>query len=183
MSTHETRIHIDQLQQPQDFCLDVESQDGYLPSDIGTCTTPIHFEAHVRKIHEKIIITGQVSVTLLLGCARCLTPYSEHLEEEFEIEYLPEPEFQVKEEEIELHEADLDVSYYTGDSIALDDVLREQLLLLVPLQPLCRPDCAGLCPSCGNNLNEGACGCENQKFDPRLTVLEKLLPNKGEGER
>ena len=171
------KIHIDQLQQPQDFYLDVESQHCHLPADIGECATPIHFEAHVRKIYQKIIIDGRISAHVLMGCARCLKTYDEHLEEEFEVEYLPEPEPQEKEEDIELHEADLDVSYYTGDSIALYDVLREQLLLLLPLQPLCQPDCAGLCPSCGKDLNEGGCDCELQTVDPRLAVLEQLLQN------
>ncbi len=170
-------IYIDQLHEPRDVVLDVESEVCHLPSEVGDWTTPIHVEAHVRKIHEKIIISGRISAALLMPCSRCLTPYTERLEDDFALEYLPEPDFQDHEEDIELDEADLDISYYTGHSIALNEVLREQLLLRIPLQPLCRQDCAGLCPSCGTNLNEDSCGCDTRQRDSRLAVLEKLLPH------
>jgi uncharacterized protein len=78
-------------------------------------------------------------------------------------------------DEIELDETDLDISYYKGDSIAISDLLREQLLLMLPVKPLCRPDCAGLCASCGKDLNEGSCTCSKRNVDPRFAILENLL--------
>ena len=59
----------------------------------------------------------------------------------------------------------------------LSPVLREYLLLDVPLQPLCRPDCQGLCPECGNNRNETACNHPAAEVDPRLSALRALLPD------
>jgi uncharacterized protein len=53
--------------------------------------------------------------------------------------------------------------------------LREQILLAMPMHLLCRPDCKGLCPNCGQNLNEGPCQCSTENIDPRLAVLKKLL--------
>jgi uncharacterized protein len=168
-------VHIDQLQQPLEFSLEVESQHCHLPSDIGEYLEPIHFDAHVRKVEEKVFITGRISAHIKMNCARCLQPHEERIDDTFEATYLPQPDIQEKEEEIELEEIDLDVSYYTGNSIALYDVLREQLLLLIPLKPLCKPDCAGLCPSCGKDLNTGTCHCNRRSVDPRLAVLEQLL--------
>jgi uncharacterized protein len=168
-------IHIDSLQQPLEISINVESQECHLPSDIGSFMAPIHFDAHVRKMNQKVFISGRIEAHIEMYCARCLKSHEESLENTFEAVYLPQPDIQKKEEEIELDEADLDVSYYTGDSIALEEVLREQLLLLLPLKPLCKPDCAGLCPSCGQDLNEGSCDCETTTIDPRLSVLEQLL--------
>jgi len=59
----------------------------------------------------------------------------------------------------------------------LSPVVREYLLLAVPLQPLCRPDCQGLCPECGNNRNETACDHTSAEVDPRLAALRSLLPD------
>jgi uncharacterized protein len=58
----------------------------------------------------------------------------------------------------------------------LGPLLREYLLLNVPLQPLCQPECKGLCPECGNNLNENACEHPADEVDPRLSALRSLLP-------
>ena len=57
----------------------------------------------------------------------------------------------------------------------LDELLREDILLDLPSKYLCSPDCKGLCPKCGKNLNEGDCGCDRKEIDPRLEVLKSLL--------
>jgi len=75
----------------------------------------------------------------------------------------------------EVTEDDLDTSVYRDDQIDVNEVLREQFYLVLPMKPLCREDCAGLCPQCGTNLNGGACGCEPPVEDPRLAPLRKLM--------
>lgn len=62
-----------------------------------------------------------------------------------------------------------------NDTLDLDELMREDILLELPTKFLCREDCRGLCPVCGKNLNEGPCGCEAPKGDPRLQVLKDLL--------
>jgi uncharacterized protein len=168
-------LHIDQLQASQELCLDVESQQCHLPSNIGTFTAPIHLDALIRKTEERILIDGRISAHITMTCSRCLEQYEEYLEDRFEAVYLPQPAVREKEEEIELDVTDLNVSYYKKDSIEIYELLREQVLLLLPLKPLCKADCAGLCPSCGHNLNEETCDCQKTTADPRFAVLEQLL--------
>ena len=68
-------------------------------------------------------------------------------------------------------EQDDDVSYYLGDRIDLGEVVREHVALQLPMKPVCRDDCRGLCPQCGANWNEGTCDCRPDDMDPRLAVL------------
>lgn len=168
-------LHIRQLQETETLCVDVESQQCDLPSEIGTFVSPIHLDAHIRKVKEEITIEGQISATIEMICARCLKPHHEHIDDSFEVVYCPRPDNEELMDEIELNEIDLDISYYNGESIAISDLLREQLLLMLPVKPLCNPNCAGLCPSCGKDLNEGPCTCSQRNRDPRFAMLETLL--------
>ena len=171
-------LHIEQLQQPQELSLDISGQECHLPEDIGRFTTPIHLDAQVRKVKEEITVEGRISTQINMLCSRCLTQYDESVEERFEVIYLPRPDTQEVVDELELEEADLNVSYYESETISLAELIREQLLLLLPVKPLCNDDCAGLCPSCGQNLNEGSCTCSKETLDPRLSVLGQLLHQK-----
>ena len=82
-------------------------------------------------------------------------------------------------------EDDLDTSVYRDDQIDVNEVLREQFYLALPMKPLCREACAGLCPQCGTNRNSGTCSCETQSGDPRLAPLRglKVSALKTEGRR
>ena len=78
------------------------------------------------------------------------------------------------ESEHSLHEQDLGDLYVTEEILETDPILIEQLQLNVPMKPLCRPDCKGLCPECGADLNEGACSCGEAKVDSRWAALAAL---------
>jgi len=126
-------------------------------------------------IHVRGGLDGRVSVE----CGRCLDRYSVELDQQLDLFYLPRlaerPEDE--EEEIELDDHDVVVGYYEGDRLDLGEVVREQLLLALPLKRLCRGDCQGLCPTCGRNRNTGGCACPapEEPIDPRLGVLRKLV--------
>jgi len=168
-------LRIDNLRPTQEFAFDVDSQACEMPTNLGTFQTPIHFDAFVRKIETEITIAGHFTVDLEMACARCLRPHTEHLDESFEVIYYPVPAKQTPADEAELHATDLDVGYYDGETLSLLDVLREQLLIGLPVQPLCQANCAGLCPSCGQDLNDGPCGCQRAAGDPRFAVLAQLF--------
>ena len=76
----------------------------------------------------------------------------------------------------ELSDDDMDVSYYDGNEFDMAEVVREHLLLALPMNPLCAEACAGLCDQCGADLNEAACGCE-EPVDPRLAALADIKIN------
>jgi len=78
------------------------------------------------------------------------------------------------EAEQQVEADDLGVAYYKDDQIDLGEVIREQLYLAMPMKPLCREDCLGLCPVCGSNKNRETCECRPQWVDPRLEPLRKL---------
>lgn len=169
-------LHIDQLQALTQVSVDFDAQQCRIPQEeIGKFMTPIHLEAQVRKVGEEISIEGQVSASLQMNCARCLRPHREEFDEAFDVTYLPYPEELNTKDELELDEADMNIVYYTGEEIDLTDLVHDQVLLLIPVKPLCKADCAGLCPSCGKDLNEGPCSCSYDTVDPRFAVLKNLL--------
>ena len=127
-------------------------------------------------------LRGRLSGTIEVECARCLERYAVALGQELDLFYMPrvlgQPEAQ--EEEVELSDRDVVVGYYDGERLDLGEVLREQVLLALPLKPLCREDCQGLCPRCGRNRNLSACGCapEEEPGDSRLEPLRRLIDKK-----
>ncbi len=168
-------LQIDQLHTLTEVSLDFGVQECDFPREIGILTAPIHLDAQVRKVGEEIAITGQVSSCVQMSCARCLKPHQEEIHDSFDVIYLPTPEKTHPLEEIELNEADMNVIYYTGEELNLTELAREQVLLLLPVKPLCKADCAGLCPSCGKDLNEGPCSCSHESVDARFAALKNLL--------
>jgi uncharacterized protein len=100
-------------------------------------------------------------------CSRCLTEFAQTVTSRF----------------TELYHYPRETAHQDGNIIPEDlnldfsAVVREDMLLSLPLQPLCRPDCKGLCPNCGKNWNEGPCDCPTDEGDPRLAVLKQLLDN------
>lgn len=168
-------LQIDQLHALTELSVDFDAQQCDLPREIGTLVTPIHLDAQVRKVREEIVIEGRVSSWIQMSCARCLKPHQVHLDDSFEVKYLPYPQELDSVEEIELNETDMGITYYTGEDINLTELVREQVLLLLPVKALCKTDCAGLCPSCGKDLNEGPCSCAQEPVDHRFAMLKNLL--------
>ncbi|SMO46520.1 YceD family protein [Melghirimyces algeriensis] len=113
---------------------------------------------------------GQQFAEGIFRCSRCLTTYEDSISSDWhELFTDQEDRMERSKEEEEIHLIRLD------QLTDLTPFIRESLLLNIPLAPVCREDCKGLCPSCGTNWNEKACGCDNRKIDPRLAGLEKLL--------
>jgi uncharacterized protein len=136
--------------------------------------------AHVDLVDGTTVhVRGRLSASVLVDCGRCLERYAAPVDQELDLFYLPRAKErpQDEEEEVELSDRDVVVGYYDGDQLDLADVVREQVFLSLPLKRLCGEDCRGLCPTCGKNLNEGACGCPPPEApeDPRFSPLRKLF--------
>jgi len=109
-------------------------------------------------VGSEVCIRGHLKTQLEACCDRCLGTVSIPVDREFERFYRPIQEI-CRDEEIEITDDDLDVGFYSGDGISLADVITEQVILSVPMKLVCRPDCKGLCPLCGANLDLGSCRC------------------------
>ncbi len=124
-------------------------------------------------------VRGRLDGALDTECGRCLEPYGVPVRQELDLFYLPRivAEPQEQEEEVELSDRDVVVGYYDGHRLDLGEVMREQIVLGLPLKPLCREDCRGRCPSCGQDRNQRLCGCPpaEEPADPRLAPLRKLF--------
>ena len=77
-------------------------------------------------------------------------------------------------DELSVTDAEAEIGYYEGEGVLLEDVLREQVLLAVPLKVICRDDCKGLCPHCGKNLNQEQCSCAAPGEDARWGALKEI---------
>jgi uncharacterized protein len=127
----------------------------------------------VSREGAEVRMIGKVGASVEVFCDRCLAPISISVDEVFDLLYLPPLKLE-QEEEIELAEDDLRVGFYQGDEVDLDDLVREQIELALPIRRLCREDCRGLCPQCGTNLNEAECFCQAEVLDPRWEALKKF---------
>lgn len=135
-------------------------------------------EAEVTKnSREEVAIRGRVSGCLRVVCDRCLEPFDLNVEQAFSQFLIPvRPGRQ--EAETALDEEKLDESFYSDPKLSLTGIANEQLILALPAKVLCREDCAGLCATCGANLNGGACGCRERKSDPRWMLLREIQRRK-----
>jgi len=126
--------------------------------DIGE----VRVEGVCTNTGDAILVSGTVKAEVRLPCSRCLAPYSITLEREF------------VEQFVEGEEGGDDFRPFSGDSIEIHDIIEEAVLLGLPMKAVCSPDCRGLCPVCGADLNYESCDCERDDIDPRLAVLAKL---------
>ncbi len=149
-------------------------------ADTDRAACPVHGEVRLTKTGVGVAARGRFRATIDLACSRCLEPFALALAEDFDVQYLPSQDFG-DDDEHELSGADLDVVPLVEDRIDLAALLRENLLLSLPVQPVCRESCRGLCPRCGAGLNAGPCGCPPERLDPRLQALAKLRTTRPEG--
>lgn len=127
--------------------------------------TPLTGAFVVTRTGEGIYVSGLLNSQLEITCVRCLE--NGHVAASLQIDDLfyyppataPEGEFVVGEDGF----------------IDLAPLVRELAILEIPIQPICKPDCRGLCVECGKNLNEGSCDCQQERIDPRLATLRQLL--------
>jgi uncharacterized protein len=136
-----------------------------------------------------VLALGAVTSAARMACSRCLADCVHPIEEGFEHLFLePGPDLAQGQQQarqrreaprddrdVEDDEDDLDVSAIYGGEIDLGPVLAAVLDLALPMKPLCRPECRGLCPVCGHSLNEGECQCRLDNTDPRLLGLARVL--------
>ena len=165
----------------------LEFEEQFQPDviDMGTearLRTPLEASGRAEVVEEHhgkhqiikdIRLRGRLSAGLELQCARCLEPLRQDVKREFDLLYRPLGA-DAGRDELSVTDAEAEIGYYQGDGLLLEDVLREQVLLALPLKVTCRLDCKGLCPQCGKNLNQEQCSCKNELEDPRWAALKEV---------
>jgi uncharacterized protein len=142
-------------------------------SDAFRVSRPASLAFDIHKDKSQFQLVGRLDTELELTCSRCLEPFTWPVAASFDLRYQPRT-LNAGEGEREIEEDDLGTAFYDDDRIDLGQLMREQFYLSLPMKPLCRDACRGLCPTCGTNLNRGACGCTVAWEDPRFAALKAL---------
>ena len=173
---HPDPLDIDQQLQPGaiDYALDLQQ------------TGPLHVQGRAERIEEHrgpkdvvidIRLRGAIKGDFQAICARCATTtLPQHVAESFDLIFRPSGTDAVLGERA-ITEAETEIGYYEVSGLSLEDVVREQVLLSLPERALCREDCKGLCPHCGENRNERDCGCGSKQIDSRWSALQGFSAN------
>ena len=141
----------------------------------GECsfTSPIHYDVSVAREFDHLRVAGSVNTSVEMCCSRCLATFESTIKSDFTIFFRRgTAEESTSEEETELSEQDLISATYFGDEIDLTHEIEEQVAMEVPLQPLCRNACKGLCPECGIDLNQAKCSCSDKQFNFKFNALK-----------
>lgn len=128
---------------------------------------PVSVLVHAFESSGVMHVTGEASADVVYRCSRCLQDFDSRLQAELDERFVTRETTEKEEEE--------DFRTVSGHLIDMDPVVYESMVLAMPYRPLCKEDCAGLCPSCGVNRNEAACSCDTTPIDPRLANLKDFF--------
>ncbi len=157
--------------EPKDFPELLELATGQGPVFHG----PICFTLRFQRSGQLVELDGHFSAAARLCCGRCLEPYDQALAESFSLTFAPRPEDRDLSEDVELEAEQLGLLYYDdNETLHLHEPLQEQLLLAIPISPLCCEGCLGLCHECGERLNDQQCDCVTTSFNNKFRVLAAL---------
>lgn len=144
--------------------LDLRPDEG----DFGDFQITAELESTSRGLVGRFSVAGSAQ----LNCSRCLDEFTWPIALSFEQEWRKPASFG-GERATWTGEGEEEILPFDGQSIEIGEILRDRILLSLPMKPLCRPDCRGLCPVCGANLNYETCTCQREEVDPRLMPLAR----------
>jgi len=177
------RVHIDQLKDKALWLEFEESPDIFpvltnmIKKNECQFLTPIKTRLRAIRVGDIVEVEGSIETSVRLTCGRCLKDFKTQLASRFALTYVRESPADTEkfdEKEIELNADDMGLIYFRDEEINLLDGIQEQVVMALPLQPLCQESCKGLCPTCGANLNEGSCGCARTPLNTKLAALQNI---------
>jgi uncharacterized protein len=151
--------------------LDLELQET-IESD--TFVSPVSAKLRMEKVGNDVMVKGNLIADIKLQCSRCLKDFCNVLSVPVDVVYHPVEEFKIENKHV-IKIEELDMDFYSGEKLDLRDLIMEQIMLNLPMKPLCNDLCKGICWKCGTDLNLGNCNCDRKDIDPRLEALKKLL--------
>ena len=137
---------------------------------------PLHAEGSAELLGNtlgEIRVRGRLKVAMEAECDRCLEKAEFPIQSEFDLFYRPS-DTGPSGDEVAISDAESEVGFYEGDGMELNEILREYILLSMPMQRVCRQSCLGICPVCGQNRNVRACECSQDAVDDRWAALRKF---------
>jgi uncharacterized protein len=134
---------------------------------------PLEVRVRLLRSEKRVFARGWIQGKIELTCARCLEPFGIPIKLEFQQTFLPHAQETATEEEASSAD-DLDVTYYWGEEVDIAPIIWDEVILDIPFSPLCSRDCKGLCPACGENLNEGECICPPRPGLSRWEALRQI---------
>ena len=126
----------------------------------------------IERDKDDVLVRGRIRSRVPLTCSRCLAPFPMTVEADTDVRFTPRPRW--LGEAVELSADDLAVDFYTENLLDVDRLIETETTLRLPMKPLCRDDCRGLCPVCGGNRNQDPCACQVKFPDARLQALRSL---------
>ena len=166
-------LDLSKIRTPHERYEKVYAPDAFKGSEEYKIVQPVALAFDIFKDKEQFRLVGDVKTVLELPCSRCLEPFRSPVDSHFDLRYQPHAH-NTGEGEREIEEDDLTTAFYEDEEIDLGQLMEEQFYLALPMKPLCREECRGLCPVCGKNLNRETCDCRRDWEDPRFAALRKL---------
>ncbi|MEO8679947.1 MAG: DUF177 domain-containing protein [Vicinamibacterales bacterium] len=160
----------------------------FQPAELGAgdeeyrVMAPVILRMTIHRDQDRFRLIGSVQAVLELDCSRCLEAFTLPVDQMFDLRYLPATTAVTatdeSDEEIEVVDDDVSITFYRDEHIDLNELLREQFYLVLPMKPLCKGECQGICPQCGANRNLTTCDCSPHWEDPRMAGLKTLIPKR-----
>jgi uncharacterized protein len=168
------RIEIEKLEAGRGGFAHVYQPDELDPVDERVqLIQPVQVKGNVKRTGNEVSVSGHVETRAQLECDRCLKPVELPVNADFALEYITGADYE-SSAAAALSEEEMSVSVFDGESIDVDEIVKEQILLAVPARTLCREDCKGICPECGMDRNAGDCNCAPNEVDPRWAALKNF---------
>jgi len=160
-----------------DFALDLNTIDYH--GDIIDITSPVDVKGKMYVIDNKLYIHLTIKADMQVNCSRCLESFTYPFKSSVNAEFVHENLSDHQDDE-----PDEDIIYYKESTVDLDELIKENIIMNIPMKLVCDKNCQGLCSNCGVKLKENSCDCEytqsndediNSDIDPRLAKLKELL--------
>lgn len=158
--------------------LDTEFNEA-IETDVIRMLSPLKAKLRIDKVSSEILVNGSLSALVEMQCSRCLNNFTNKTDININVVYHPVEELK-GEDRHEIKDDELDTGFYRDEQLDISELLKEQLILSLPMKPLCSESCRGICFRCGKNLNIDSCECRQEEPDPRLAKLKKLLDDRKE---
>ena len=168
------RIEIEKLEAGRGGFAHIYQPDELDPVDDRVqLVQPVQIKGNVNRTGNEVSVSGHVETRAQLECDRCLKPVELPVNADFALEYITGADYE-SSSAAALSEEEMSVSVFDGESIDVDEIVKEQILLALPARTLCREDCKGMCPECGMDRNAGDCNCAPNEVDPRWAALKNF---------